>query len=343
MSILRMEGFEGGETDAAMRTILTNKGYGSMHTDVVRGPGRVTGTSYQSGNFTGAAPQLGWPTVSDCYIGFGFYYDKSGTAAGLGGDLFAAIGQSGVNISLALYVIPDTQQLLVKVNTGGSFVTLTTTAVDSLTRSEWHWIQIRLRLHATLDTLVKIVVDGVTLVDTAVAADASRPTAANYFVLYDQPAGSGKIVRFDDFFVRDDALPDRKTITRIDPTSDDEATWSTFGSGSGHVDRLTDDSILTGVESAASGGLKEVFNYDGIAGVTGIVGLQINTELGVSTDDPTLVKTVVRSGATEFVDSGISVDLALGQYAMKIIETDPDTGLEITEAGLAAMKFGVES
>jgi len=343
MALLWIEGFECmGATDGVAPSpsgIMARKypGYAYLDQYMLLRPGRVVGHSIE---FT-----AGWPDVrtqplttnATMVVGFGHYFTSLQNAKIIG--LYDGT-QQGINLRLTsageLAIYRDT-------------TSLATTSGLGLAINTWHYIELKVVCNDTTGSY-EVRVDGTNVLSASgVDTKAGSNAYHNRFQMVGPGAGQW---RFDDIYILDgsgstnnDFLGKRRVVG-LYPTSDVPSYQDfTCSSGSDHY-ALVDENPVNDdtdyVEDATSGH-KDLWNHSALSGTgTSVAGIQINT-MARETDATSVgLYTLIKSGATENTGTSEVVASATYRTLRRISETDPDTGVAWTIAGLNAAQFGVQ-
>lgn len=341
MALLWLDGFEGyGETIDANPTpsgVLEGKYCpASSTTTMLTRAGRHGGFAIYYG---GSQNEIRTPhlTTHDTLIaGCGFYRATTDDCAVI---TFVDTGLYG----MWLRVKQESGELeLVR---GGTVIATTIGCCISV--STWHWIEMKIKCHNTLGEY-EVRVGGQTVL-SATGVDTRYGTHDYHNACSFRPVAA-EAPMYDDWYVCDgsgsdnnDFLGDCKII-RIDPDGDDTANWSTSTPSANHYENVSEvvgDEDSSYIEETTSSTL-DLFDYEAVAGLGTIYGVQICTHCRESDATSHSLITPIESGGNQYDDSAQVVGTPEYITVVRVAGTDPDTSSLWTMSGLNAAKFGVK-
>ena len=226
-----------------------------------------------------------------------------------------------------------------------------TTVLDScsIQAGVWYYVEVKVTINDTTGSY-EVRLNGVNVmsgsnVDTQQTANAT----ADGFKFYGDTYAT---VLLDDLYVLDgtgstnnDFLGDMK-VSAILPNGDvsGESDFTRSGGTPNYenVDENPSDDDASYVESGTSND-RDLYDYENIdAGVTGIKGVQINTQARVTDAQSQTLITSCKSNTTVSEDSGESIGSTTYNTSYRVMEQDPDTSAAWTASGLNAASFGVK-
>lgn len=228
---------------------------------------------------------------------------------------------------------------------GGS--TIATSSPGVIAEDTWYYLEAQLR--AVDGATANVYVNGTLVVSGT--GDFSD-TASSVFAAFGNTDTTVQIV-YDDVYVANDAsayddpFGDVKIATLLPNADTAQADWAVTGAASG-FDAIDDalgtngDGDTTYISDTTLNNKSEFDMEDLAESPDSIAAIQINTRAS-KTDTGTIEYThYVDSSGTE--SSGTAVAPANGTYALvsDVFETDPNTAAAWTEAGVNAVKLGVE-
>jgi hypothetical protein len=348
MALLWTDGFDAYGTTVGNTVVGTIQMYGGNENAAnfsVRA-GRIAQKSIElrssSGNCSLSTPSLG--NIATAVVGFAFQ---------------AAFARTNTLIVVFREDGDSTQGMNLLLNTDGSIAvrrnttTLFTTAANVIVADAWHYIEFKVTVHSSAGAY-ELKVDGVSLT-SASGVNTRGGATNNYFNTIRLQGVSGVVAGrghwFDDFYICDssgavnnDFLGDRRVIT-IFPDSAGDTTQFTPDSGSNYarVNEQTNgyDSDTSYVEDATTGH-RDIYNFDAIANLAVVNGIQQNVICRKTDATDFTIKLTSKTGATVSVGSGINVGSTSYLGKTRIQETDPDTVSAWTDTGLSAAQFGYD-
>lgn len=243
-------------------------------------------------------------------------------------------------------------------NTGELQIVTDTTANNALTGftptlNEWYYIEVKCFSDVNPTGFIEMRVDGV-VQGSALFGSTARFSARPSMSWQIRGVGTG--MRLDDLYwldgrgtVNNDYLGDCK-VKLMRPESDDvtDAGWTRSPASGSFATKVNEevpfDEDSTYVAADTTAAAEVIFNYSDPQFIDGtIFGAQIETYGRLVDGEWRPFHHVVDSGSTK-------INLAANDYGSDerwigiwdIIETDPDTGVLWTDAGLSAAKFGLE-
>jgi hypothetical protein len=222
-----------------------------------------------------------------------------------------------------------------------------TTSGLTISPSSWHWIEMKIKCHASAGEY-EVRVGGETVL-SATGVNTKYGTH-DYHTAFNFRAVSSEAPMYDDLYVCDgsgstnnDFLGDCKII-RIDPDGDDIANWGTSTPSANHYENISEvsgDEDSSYIEETASSTL-DLFDYESVASLGTIYGVQICTQCRESDATTHSLITPIESGGNQYDDSAQVVGTSSYITAVRVAGTDPDTSSLWTMSGLNASKFGVK-
>jgi hypothetical protein len=213
------------------------------------------------------------------------------------------------------------------------------TAATVLSAATWHHIELKVTV-ANSGTY-ELRVNGVNVLS---GSDDTREGSNDYcnrvrLVGPDELAVNCPI--YDDWFIAEDFLGDRKIIT-IFPDADGDSsdfTPSTGGDNYLMVDDNPQDDDSTYVESSTPGD-SDLYTHGNVAGASSILAIQPNIVAAKTDVTDFDMNLTVKSGST--TDDGTAVTVNSTDYVnfTRVLETDPDTGVAWTQSGLNSAQIG---
>jgi hypothetical protein len=213
--------------------------------------------------------------------------------------------------------------------------------------SNWHWIEMKIKCHNTLGEY-EVRVGGETVL-SATSVDTKYGTNDYHNAFSFRPVAA-EAPMYDDLYICDgsgsinnDFLGDCK-IVRIDPDGDDTANWGTSTPSANHYENVSEvsgDEDSSYIEEAASSTL-DLFDYEAVASLGVIYGVQICTQCRESDATTHSLITPIESGGNQYDDSAQVVGTPGYITVVRVAGTDPDTSSLWTMSGLNAAKFGAK-
>jgi hypothetical protein len=336
MTLLYVDGFEMG--DVALR--YSNIGVAGVSTSTITrfGVGRSI-TSSVAGNMMTkvlAAP------VTRCIVGMAIT-----TSEGNVNDLILFSGDAGVTSHVQVRVL--TSGAISFVRGSGVGTLLAQTAGPVAPFNAWFYLEASCTISDTVG-VVKARVNGVEVLsftgDTKNAGTASTIDA----IVFSAPAGSGAGFRLDDLYVSDDTgvapyndfLGDVRVFT-LSPTGAGNKTQLTPSTGANWS--CVDEQPYSAADfvTGATAGLRDTYaTADLPAGVTAVHGVQLGVIAKKSDAGAKAVKTVLRSGGTDYPDSVAQTANSSDAYHRSLRLLNPNGSVAWTPTTVNAMEIGVE-
>ena len=227
----------------------------------------------------------------------------------------------------------------------GSPLLGSTTGVN-INANTWYYVEAKVKCHASAGT-VDVHVDGVSRLSLS-----SQNTQAGSHAYHDRVGlcvgYSSGYYYLDDIYVCDatgtinNGFLGVRRVVALYPSGDSATVqWTPSGAGT-HASLVNEaqDSESGYVESATVG-QADVWDYQDIANVGTIYGIQVNTTCRESDARSFSLITRVVSGATTSDDSARPIGTASLWVKSRVVETDPNTGSYWGVGGLSAAQFGV--
>jgi hypothetical protein len=342
MALLWLDGFEGyGETidaNPAPSGVLQGKycPASSTNTMLIRA-GRHGGFAIYYGSSTNELRTPHLTTHDTMIVGCGFYRSTLDACAIMS---FIDTGTLG----MWLRVKQETGEL--ELLRGGATLIATTSGLN-IGLSNWHWIEMKIKCHSSAGEY-EVRVGGETVL-SATGVNTKEGSNDYHDTFGFRPVPS-EAPMYDDLYVCDgsgsinnDFLGDCK-IVRIDPDGDDTTNWGTSTPSANHYENISEvegDEDTSYIEETASSTL-DLFDYEAVAGLGTIYGVQICTQCRESDAASHSLITPIESGGNQYDDSAQVVGTPDYITAVRVAGTDPDTSSLWTMSGLNAAKFGVK-
>ncbi|WP_425616693.1 hypothetical protein NA78x_000347 [Anatilimnocola sp. NA78] len=331
MSVLWIEGFDSFGTSGAavgLQSKYTGNVFANMDVDSPRFTGyslRLRGGGGQNGYIT--TPNLG--NVATICTGFS-YYPRTLLNAYIVELREADNSTSGMNIRMQT----DGKISLYRNNT-----LIATTAISVLSAATWHHIELKVTI-ANSGTY-ELRVNGVNVLSGSADTREGSNDYCNRVRLVGPDAIVGQAPSFDDWWIADAFLGDRKVMT-IFPDADGDSsdfTPSTGGDNYAMVDDNGPDDDSTYVQSDTPGD-SDLYTHGNVSGASSIIAIQANIVARKTDVTDFDMNLTVKSGSTE--DDGAAVTVSSTDFAnyTRILETDPDTGVAWTQSGLNSAQIG---
>jgi hypothetical protein len=344
MTALFFDSFDhyGNTFTSDFRNKWTSSGYGGGLPQITTSYGR-RGTSgiYWSGSGTNVAwwYKSGLPQRSTFVFGFAYYLTSILSTAFFVGGRYAATDQIGIQLN------SDRSVSAMRGGWGGTAIE--TSAVNVVPLGKWCFIEMK----ATIDNSAgayEIRVDGVDVV-SGTGADtqqhASVSTAGTIYVYHRYST-----MKMDDFYwldtngsIANDFLGD----IRVDPRYPDGAGASTDWTPSAGANYQCVDETQpnddTDYVSETTAGDHDTYTFDDLDSTSGSV-FGVQQLIYARKDDAgsRSLKTVCRSGTTDYHNSNTHIMSDTYDYYMDILEEDPDTSSQWTISGVNSAEFGQE-
>ena len=156
--------------------------------------------------------------------------------------------------------------------------------------------------------------------------------------------------QYDDIYICDstgsdnnDFLGNRKVVALRPSAAGDDTDWTpSAGANYDAVNEVELDEDTTYVETSTTLD-QDLYDYDALADVTNIQGIQINTEVRVTDAQSYDLNAVIKSGATEDEGSEDTITPTTFVTHTRIAETDPNTSSAWTLSNVNAAQFGIKA
>lgn len=226
--------------------------------------------------------------------------------------------------------------------------TLDTTSGLNLLINKWYWIELKTVTDNSSGSYNLKVGEVSVLSDSSIDTQTGSNTYCDN-VMFIGPATTPTF-QIDDLYICNGAgsvnndFLGNVTVETLRPSGAGTTTQFTPSAGSNYecVDEEVIDEDTTYVEDDTTD-QKDTYAYDNVsAGLSDIKGIQINTICRETDASSFSLKTVIRSGGSDYDDAGQAIGTT--DYVTKrlISETDPDTSSAWAEAGLNAAEFGIK-
>lgn len=344
MALLWIEGFEGYGTtidtvataDALNRRYPINLTLSDMRIAAGRTSGyalRMKGSSYMAYLRTPALT-----THNTLVVGFAMKMESSTGAVNFPFLSFYDGAQQGVNLR-------HTAANEFNLYTNSTLIATTTGFTPTV--GSWHYLE--LKVVCGNPGSYELRIDGV----TALSGTANTKAGTNnYHTVFQISTGNNALTIFhlDDLYCCDgsgtannDFLGNQKVVA-IHPNGTGDSSQWTPASGTDNfamVDEQVVDDETTYVE-AATVGLKDLYHYQSLSGLSQINGIQVNTDARETDATNYHLITLAKSGATESADAGQVIGSTSYLTKRRILELDPSTLAPWTASGVNAAQFGVK-
>jgi hypothetical protein len=337
MTLLWMDGFDAAD--------VTSKWPNSNIANTTSGTRFGYGKCVQLGS-TGASPSLRKSFTASTKVIFGQAYMTDGSGNQF--SWFTLYGDAG---STPHITIIQRNLGVVNIERGptGSQTVLASSAAGAWSNNVWHYVEVSATISDTTGTVV-VKVDGATVV--TYTGDTKNGGTANSVDMIEWQAynGGGIHVWVDDLYIANDQgtinndfLGDSRVYT-LSPTGAGANTGWTPSTAPNWdcVNELPASS--TDYVFAGSAGLRDTYACADLPGSPAAVFGVNAVAIAKKTDAANrTVKTVIRRGSTDYVDTtGLALSTA-DNVAVGLRETDPSTSAAWTVANVNAMEIGVES
>ena len=211
--------------------------------------------------------------------------------------------------------------------------------------SGWHYVEVKIVVGTAGS--VEIRVDGsqrllVTSVNTTNAAHDAYYSCINFDIATQY--------RIDDIYVADgsgtlhNSFLGAQTVIGLLPAADTAVEQWQPSSAVPHSSIVNSPAVVPRTDWLHSGtsGAEDLYQYAPLSGVASVAGIQINTTCRATDATAYSLKTPVLSGSTPNADAGQPVPTGVYVTVCRIIETDPATSAEWTQAGINQASFGVQ-
>jgi len=223
------------------------------------------------------------------------------------------------------------------------------TSTSAITAGTWYYIEFKVQVHDSTGTYELRVNESTWLSDTGV--DTKTGSNSYYDVVDFHGPYSFVVNQYDDIYICDgsgsdnnDFLGNRKVVALRPSAAGDDTDWTpSAGANYAAVDEVELDEDTTYVESSTVTSDQDLYDYDALADVTNIHGIQINTEVRVTDAQSYDLNSVVKSGST--TDEGSADTITSTTYVSqnRISETDPNTSAAWTLTNVNAAQFGIKA
>lgn len=335
MALLWIEGFEGfGTTTGSDRASYLRRKYPHLAGGVyhyLRG-GRTGGYSYNaSSTSTLSTPPL---TTADTLV-IGIAIKPVSTSSNVRFVELYDDTTLGVNFK---WTLPSGEIAAYRGTT-----LLGTTSGAGLALNEWSYIELKVKCHGSAGT---VDIKTGTINRLSLTDQDTKAGSHDYHTVFAVTAHSTHYT--DDIYVCDttgelnnDWLGVRKVVPLF-PNGDVLTQW-TPSAGEPHYTLVDEELDGTGdyVESGTLGE-SDLWDYQDIADVGVINGIQINTTCRETDAQSFDLITPISSGGTVYDDDGVPVGTTTTRQHSRVVEVDPDTGGLWTISGLQPARFGVK-
>lgn len=248
-----------------------------------------------------------------------------------------------------------TENINVRMRTNGEFsvfrgnTSLVTTTGAAPGIDTWFYLELKV-LTANTGGTYELRINGVNVASSGSADTQDSSTAYSDSVRFQAPQTNGDLY-IDDWYVCDGSgtannnfLGSQK-VEAIYPNAEGATinfTPSTGTDNSALIDENPSNSDTDYVESGTVTN-KDTYDYSALASISaGIKGVQINTEVRETDATPFSLISVIRSNLTESDDAGQAIGSSTYVNRHRISETDPNTAIAWTAAGINAAQFGIK-
>lgn len=211
----------------------------------------------------------------------------------------------------------------------------------------WYYVEVKVYTHGSIGT-VTIRVD--TIQKLALTSQNTKAGSNNYSDAFRIKDEWGQYLRIDDLYCLDnsgaapqnDFLGVKQVITVFPDAAGDDADWTpSAGSNYACVDETALDDNGTYVQSATAG-QQDLYNYQNLPGaamISGILGIQINTDVKrTQSTSYTLYQIAKRTSQSDGTGLTIANDSFLTKYRIMPLDTE---GAAWTETNINATQFGL--
>jgi len=337
MALLWIEGFEGYGTTLGSVSVAA-RGYSYADSSTYLAAGRMSGYSlYPNASTTIAfltTPSL--TTDTTLVAGCAIYFTVSDRTASIN---FYYNGTLGVNV-----VFNPAASSSIAARLGTTTLETYSGFQTQINANIWYYLELKCFCHPT-DGTIEVRLNGTTIISLS---GINTQTGAESY--YNMVSLSGSYhCRLDDFYVCDGTgatCNDFQGVCKvigIFPNADTATVQWTPSTGTTHYNLVDEnpasntDYVSTGTQSNT-----DLYLYPSLAGDSTIVGIQVNTQVNLSSGTSVIIESpIVSSGA---VDLGPRTQvLSAGYYdARHISMTNPDTNAAWTVENLAAAQIGVK-
>lgn len=269
-----------------------------------------------------------WPVSGDL---IGFCDNGSGPQFG-NDNVYAMVGTN--NGKLAVYAPPIAPGAL---NPG----TLKATGTTPIVSGQYYYVEMELTIGVA--GRVKVYLDGILEVDSGVY-DTLRTLSGDVYGFFLGCPGAGSNVHFCDLYVGDTLLGPQRVSTPVAISDGFLSQW-TPSAGVTHFNLINEEPPDgdTSYVSSATPGQIDLYNFAGLAYTpANVFGAQVSFYARKDDVAARQIAAEVRSGGANFV--GSTLPLLTTSYVDSLLQcfnTDPNTGVPWTPAGIASAQFGV--
>jgi len=342
MALLWIEGFEGfGETlnAAPSPAGIVGRKYSSVafESSMKTTAGRISGKSLQMENTNCYFQKTLGSTDDTITVGFA-YMAGALLTQGYGPTFY-----DGANAGMRLYFDTD-GKIAVYRN-----VTRLATSTQSISAGVWYYIEFKVKTNDTTGTYELRVNETTWL--SATSVDTQIGSNPYYTAWRWRNPYSFVTCLFDDAYICDgsgsinnDFLGNRKVVALRPSGAGDNTDWTpSAGDNYAAVDEVELDEDTTYVESSTVTSDQDLYDYDALADVTNIQGIQINTDVRVTDAQSYDLNSVIKSGST--TDEGSADTITATGYSTntRVRETDPNTSAAWTLLNVNAAQFGIKA
>jgi len=340
MSLLAIEGFEGGgTTNSTMQTYIDRRYANHSATDQEWAAGRRGGNGIMLDGASWFAIEV--DNKQTIIVGFAAKFESFASV----GNILNLTDNAGV-WHVTLDTVAGGELRLMR----GGAVQLAITVGLAMSVDTWYYFELKVKIDNTTGT-GELHVNGTTEFDVSAVDTQNSGVASTYRVAFQGNIGGGVDAYYDDIYVLDpngsvnnDFLGDCnvKLLSPDADTADADFTPSSAGDNFADVDdgaTIDDDSTYVSTTSDAQ---KDIYDYADLVDDLDIYGVQISTECREDDATDYAIITIVKSGATESPDSQQALTSNYIPY-QRVVEVDPDTSALWTFANINAAQFGFES
>lgn len=225
--------------------------------------------------------------------------------------------------------------------------TLATTSGAGLLFDVWYWIEFKVTINNTTGSY-ELRIGGVNILSDSGIDTQSGSNAYCDSVQFRGSPTAGSF-RIDDWYVcngdgsvNNDFLGNMR-VSAIFPSEAGNSTQWTPSAGDNYdcVDEnpANDDTDYVETDTV---GYKDLYGYDSLGAISGIKGIQINTQCRETDASSFSLITPIRSGGTDYDDSAQAIGTTNYTAKMRVAELDPDTSAAWTYTGINNAEFGIK-
>lgn len=339
MSLLWVEGFEGYGTStgvAPQPTGILGRKYSVFYeSSMDLEAGRIGGYSLELPG-TQWLQTLAINTNTTIIVGFAVKFN----ALDSGGYSFLKLCD-GEDVNITLETIITGELVLSR----GSTV-LGTTSGLGLMGGNWYWIELKVVIDNSIGSYVLRVGESTVLSDSGADTQAGTHSYCDCVKFTGNPIQS---IFFDDVYicngagsVNNDFLGNVRVSAIFPSEAGNSTQWTpSAGDNYGCVDEnpANDDTDYVETDTV---GYKDLYGYDSLSAITGIKGIQINTQCRETDASSFSLITPIRSGGTDYDDSAQAIGTTDYIAKRRIAELDPDTSAAWIYAGINNAEFGIK-